>query len=429
MSSARVAIVGAGYAGMAAAVTLAGQGVAVTVFEAGPVPGGRARRVSSRGEDYDNGQHLLVGAYRELLRLMHVVGVPDDAVLRVPLELRYAHDAFVLRVPRLPGALGLLAGLLLARGVSFGERLGALRFMLAMRRQGFRVTPDCSVAELLARYRQDGAIGKFLWGALCISALNTPSAEASADVLLAVLRDTLAGAAGATDLVFSRVDLSRLFPEPAARYVAARGGELRLRSPVRRIVREGEAIRVDGEAYGQAIIACAPQQLAALIDGLPELAGVARTVAAYACQPIYTCYLRYPRRVPLPAPMLGFAQGPVQWAFDRELLNGETGRIACVISAEGEHTRMSHDELADACHRQLRGALGDLPEPLGSQVIAEKRATIACTPGIARIDPRTPVAGLFLAGDYLDPEYPPTIEAAVRSGVRAARLVLAQTRR
>jgi squalene-associated FAD-dependent desaturase len=429
MSSARVAIVGAGYAGMAAAVTLAEQGVATTVYEAGPVPGGRARRVSSRGEEYDNGQHLLVGAYRELLHLMRVVGVPDDAVLRVPLELRYAQNAFVLRVPRLPGALGLLAGLLLARGVSLGERLGAVRFMLAMRRRAFRVAPDCSVAELLARYRQDGAIGKFLWGALCVSALNTPPDEASANVLLAALRDTLAGAAGATDLVFPRVDLSRLFPEPAARYVAARGGELRLRSPVRRMVREGATLRVDGQDYAHVILACAPQQLAALIGGLPELADIARAAALYTYEPIYTCYLQYPHRARLPAPMLGFAQGPVQWVFDRETLNGESGQLACVISASGDHSRMSHDELARACHGQLRAALGELPEPIGAQVIAEKRATIACTPGIARIDPRTPVAGLFLAGDYLDPEYPPTLEAAVRSGVRAARLVLAETRR
>ncbi len=428
MSSARVAIVGAGYAGMAAAVTLAERGVAATVYEAGPVPGGRARRVSSRGEDFDNGQHLLVGAYRELFRLMRIVGVPDEAVLRVPFELRYARDAFLLRVTPLPGALGLLTGLLFARGVSLGERLGAVRFMLAMRRRAFRLAPDCSVAELLARYRQDGAIGRFLWGALCVAALNTPPEEASANVFLVVLRDTLNGPRGATDLVFSRVDLSRLFPEPAARYLAARGGGLRLRSPVRRIAREGGEFRIDGEAYSQLILACAPQQLAALLGGLPELSSVVRTVAGYSYQPIYTCYLRYPEGVSLPSPMLGFAQGPVQWVFDRGNLNREPGRLACVISAQGEHTRLPHDELAAACHRQLRDALGKLPEPLGSQVIAEKRATIACTPGFARIDPRAAVPGLFLAGDFLDPEYPPTLEAAARSGVRAAQLAFAAIR-
>lgn len=429
MNRARVAIVGAGYAGMAAAATLAEQGVATTVFEAGPVAGGRARRVRSRGEDFDNGQHLLVGAYRELFRLMRQVGAPDDAVLRVPLELRYAHDDFALRVRRLPGALGLLAGLLLARGISLGERLGAVRFMLAMRRQAFSVTPDCSVAQLLARHAQDGDIGRFLWGALCIASLNTPPEEASARVFLAVLRDTLNGPPGATDLVFSRVDLSRLFPEPAARYIAARGGELRLRRPVRRVVREGGALRVDGEVYGAVILACAPQQLGALTGGFPEMAHIARATAGYGFQPICTCYLQYPAGVHLPSPMLGFAHGPVQWVFDRQALNKEPGRLACVISAEGDHMRMPHDELARACHRQLREALRDLPQPLWSRVIAEKRATIACTPGLARIDPRAPVAGLFLAGDYLDPEYPPTLEAAVRSGVRAARLALAETPR
>ena len=80
----RVAVVGAGYAGMAAAVTLAERGVAVTVFESGPVPGGRARRVTSQGTELDNGQHILIGAYTELFRLMRQVGVPDISRVNGP---------------------------------------------------------------------------------------------------------------------------------------------------------------------------------------------------------------------------------------------------------------------------------------------------------------------------------------------------------
>jgi predicted NAD/FAD-binding protein len=110
----RVAVVGAGYAGMAAAVTLADAGVRVVVFESGAVPGGRARRVHAHGHDLDNGQHILIGAYTELLRLMQRVGVPPNAVLRVPLELRYA-DGFVFRSLSLPAPLGLLGGLLTLR--------------------------------------------------------------------------------------------------------------------------------------------------------------------------------------------------------------------------------------------------------------------------------------------------------------------------
>jgi len=416
MSTARVAIIGAGYAGMAAAVTLAEQAVPATVFESGPVPGGRARRVRIRGTTFDNGQHLLVGAYVELFRLMRTVGVAENAVLRRPLELCYARDLFSLHVPNLPGSLGLLTGLLRAHGVSISERLGAMRFMLAMRRKGFRVTPDCSVSQLLARHGQAGAIGKFLWGALCVSALNTPPAEASANLFLAVLRDTLNGPPGATDLVFARTDLSSLFPEPAARYIAARGGALHLETPVRGIVRTAGGLAIGEQVFSHVILACGPHQLGAFADTVGPL-------PHYAYQPIYTCYLQYPETVRLPRPMLGLDGGSVQWVFDRGRINGEAGRIACVISAEGAHRKMDHEHLAARCHGELRDAFS-LPAPLSAQIIAEKRATIACAPDLPRIGPDTATPGLLLAGDYTDSDYPPTLEAAARSGVRAGRMVL-----
>ena len=116
----RVAIVGAGYAGMACAVTLADRGVPVTVYESGPVPGGRARRVVVQGEALDNGQHVLVGAYAELCGLVQRVGVPGESLLRMPLELRYARG-FALRALRLPAPLGLLGGVLAARGERPGD--------------------------------------------------------------------------------------------------------------------------------------------------------------------------------------------------------------------------------------------------------------------------------------------------------------------
>jgi len=115
-------------------------------------------------------------------------------------------------------------------------------------------------------------------------------------------------------------------------------------------------------------------------------------------------------------------EGLVQWVFDRGALLGEKGRLACVISAQGEHQQMTQDELADTCHRELQQALPGLSSPLWHQVIAEKRATITCAPGLKR--PAMQTAGVFLAGDYTDPEYPPTLEAAVRSGVRAANTLI-----
>jgi squalene-associated FAD-dependent desaturase len=403
----RVAVVGAGYAGLAAAVTLAGRGAQVTVFESGPVPGGRARRITSQGQTMDNGQHILVGAYATLFSLMRIVGVPADAVLRVPLELQYA-DGFRFRALYFPAPLGLLAGLLLARGLPWRERTGAVRFMLALRRLGFRLAEDCSVSALLARYAQDGRIAHYLWNPLCVSALNTLPERASANVFLTVLRDTLAGDNEASDLILPRVDLSRLFPEPAADWLRAKGAEVRCGTTVRDL----GALRQEYEAV---ILAIGPHQLKTL---LPE------PVPEFEYQPITTCYLQYEARTRLPFPMLGLAHGLVQWVFDRGLLLGEKGRLAAVISAQGDHQQMTQDELAATCHRELAAVLPGLPAPQWTRVIAEKRATITVQAGIRRPPIETGVPGVFLAGDFTDPEYPPTLEAAARSGVRAAQRAL-----
>jgi len=396
-----VAIVGAGYAGMAAAATLAARRIPVTVFESGPVPGGRARRVVSQGTALDNGQHILVGAYATLFSLMRTVGVPESALLRLPLEIRYPRG-FRLRALRLPMPLGLALGLLAARGVPMRERMGALRFVSSLRKKTFLLQGDVSVDELLREHAQDGAIGHFLWRPLCVSALNTPSAIASARLFIAVLRQTLCGDADAADLLLPRVDLTRLFPEPAAAFVESRGGKMRYKETVREL----DALK---RAFDAVIVAVGPHQLKSL---LPKLA------LDYTYQPIYTCYLQYPERVRLPFPMIGLADGLVQWAFDRGALVGEHGRIACVVSAQGDHQQMTQEELAARCHRELGEVIEDLPVPAWSRVIAEKRATITSAVGIKA--PATSVEGVLLAGDYTDPDYPPTLEAAVRSGVRAA---------
>ena len=392
---------------MAAAVALAEKGVRVTVFESGPVPGGRARRVTTDGRELDNGQHILIGAYATLLGLMRQVGVPPDALLRVPLELRYA-DGFSFRSLWLPAPFGILGGLLLSFRLPLTDRFGAIRFMASLKRNAFQVARGKSVKDLLDEHGQNGPIGHYLWRPLCVSALNTPPELASAQVFATVLRDSLAGEREASDLLLPRVDLSKLFPEPAADYVRASGGEVRMQSPVREL----SAL---AKEYRQVIVAVGPHQLKAL---LPDAA------ADFDFQPIYTCYLQYPARTKLPFPMLGFAGGLVQWAFDRGVLLGEPGRIACVISAQGDHQQLAQDELAAACHRELAGALAGLPDPEWSRVIAEKRATVACTPTARPAGWDSPAPGIVLAGDYTDPDYPPTLEAAVRSGVRAARRVL-----
>jgi squalene-associated FAD-dependent desaturase len=426
---ARVAVIGGGYAGMAAAVTLVQAGVAVTVFEAAKVLGGRARRVEHRDLALDNGLHILIGAYRELLRAMREVGAdPERLLLRLPFSW-HIHERLRLEATALPAPFGLLAGLARARGIAPSQRFAAARFLLRMRRQRYALQSDLSAAALLAAHGQGERITRLLWQPLCIAALNTPLASASAQVFLNVLRDGLDGARGASDLLLPRTDLSALFPEPAAAFVRTRGGEVLTGRRVVAIDPQNGGFTVrwaDGErAFSHVVCALAPQHAAAFLVGISALAEAAETIERFAYQPIYSVYLGYPQGVGLPAPMLGFESALLQWAFDRGRLCGQAGVIAAVISAEGPHRGLAQGELARLVHQELQQQLGLLPDPLWHRVIAEKRATIACTPGLKRPGVCTALGNFFLAGDYTASEHPATLESAVRSGVAAARAVLA----
>ena len=423
-----VAVIGGGYAGMAAAVTLAERKVPVTVFEAAKTLGGRARRVEHRDVALDNGLHILIGAYDETQRLMRLVGAdPERLLLRLPLAWQ-VHGQFRLKAAALPAPLHLLAGLLAARGAPLSERFAAARFMLSMRRRGYALQQDASVASLLEQHGQGGRMTRLLWRPLCVSALNTPPESASAQVFLNVLRDSFGAARSASDLLLPRVDLSRLFPEPASDYVAARGGSVLTGQRVTAIDQSNGRFRVrstgDEREFTHIVCALPPYHAGAFLIGISALAEVAEAVERLEYQPIYSVYLCYAAEHRLPVPMLGFESALLQWAFDRGVLAGQRGLIGAVISAEGAHQDLPQDELARLVHQELEQQLGLLPEPLWHRVIAEKRATFACTPGLRRPETRTPLRNFYLAGDYVASEYPGTIESAVRSGVAAARMIL-----
>lgn len=420
-------MVGGGYAGMAAAVTLADAGVAVTIYEAARELGGRARRVVVNGVALDNGLHILIGAYRETLRLVRAVHPrPDSALVRLPLDWHVYHR-FRLRAAPLPSPLHLAVGLATARGAPWRERFAAAKFMHAMRAQRFRLDHDISVHALLAQHAQGEVMTRYLWEPLCLAALNTPMARASAQIFLNVLRDGLDAGRAAGEMLLARSDLSALFPDPAAKYVCVKGGEVLMGRSVETIEESAEGVmvrtRTEQRVHEHVICAVSPHRTAALVAGIPALASVADELERFRYQPIYSVYLQFTRAMRLPAIMLGLG-GTAQWVFDRESLSGQTGLIAAVISAEGPHQHMPQEELAEKVRAQLEDELGPLPPLAWHRVIAEKRATFECSVGLTRPSTRTALANLHLAGDYTEGDYPATLEAAVRSGIAAAKQVL-----
>ncbi|MEJ7688258.1 MAG: hydroxysqualene dehydroxylase HpnE [Variovorax sp.] len=420
----RVAVVGAGWAGLACAIEATRAGHAVTVFEAARTLGGRARALPARLPDgrevvLDNGQHILIGAYTATLALMRGIGIDPQAVLhRMPLALRFADGGGLCVPANLPPPLDLLAGILGARGWSWRDKALLLRTALRWRRAGFRCAPDASVAELCAgltpRVRSE------LMEPLCISALNTPIERASGAVFLRVLRDALFAERGGADLLLPRVDLGALLPEAAPRWLARHGAAVRSGARVQVVAPQEAGWRVDGKSFDRVVLACSAWESARLAagTGLPAAAAWSKTAAALQHEGIATVYaMDSIGRSSLATPLLALRSGPgapAQFVFDRGQLGGPRGLLAFVVSASAsERETLQGQVLAQAAAQLGLTAL----QPV--QTVVERRATFACTPGLLR--PSMHVApGLLACGDHVEGPYPATIEGAVRSALAAA---------
>jgi hydroxysqualene dehydroxylase len=434
-----VAVVGAGWAGCAAAVALAEGGCSVTLYEAARTLGGRARAVQVRDRLLDNGQHILLGAYADTLDLLRRVGIDQRAAfLRLPLQMRYppASGLMDFAAPRLPAPLHMVAALLLSKGLNGEDRMALARFSTSARWMGWQLHNDCTVAELLDRFDQTPRLQRLLWGPLCIAALNTPPQRASARVFLAVLRDSLGAKRAASDMLLPRVPLDVLFPEAARTWLAGHGAEVLAGTRVQSVVPDGARWRVAFDdrdtVYDAVVVATPPRQAASLLRDQPALAPVVARLDAFAYEPISTVYLQYDAGTRLPLPFCALLDAPAdglwgQFVFDRGQLDaGQDGLLAVVVSAAGDAAGIPRDTLAQAIAVQLAAAFAQpaLGSPRWTQVITEKRATFACTPGLDRPANATALPGLFLAGDYTASEYPATLETAVRSGAGAAAGVL-----
>ncbi|AOW15634.1 hypothetical protein LPB72_12130 [Hydrogenophaga crassostreae] len=439
---------------MAAAVAAAEMGATVTVFEATHRLGGRARSIDSTGSDgvtltLDNGQHILIGAYSETLKLMQRVGIdPEESLLRLPLAMPYP-DGSGLQTPswaaNWPAPLNAVAAIASARGWHWSDKLALMRASLGWQRAKFQCPPHLTVAELCAQLPT--RVMSELIEPLCVSALNTPVAVSSAQVFLRVMQDALFGQGfagfGASDLLLPRIDLTQLFPEAAAQWLERHHGErvqVRRGARVQQIGNAGLRWLLGGQANGrsfddafdQVIWATAARpaaraMLAAKDIAAPSMAALERWAATAEALPftaITTVYAWSPG-ARLSAPMFALRaspsadQSPAQFVFDRGQLTpddpGAQGVLAFVVSA-------SEGDRADLQQRVLRQATSQLGlnalRPL--QTVVEKRATIACTPGLLRPD-MVMAPGLWAAGDYVKGPYPATLEGAVRSGLAAAK--------
>ncbi len=424
----RVAVIGAGWAGAAAALTLARAGSKVTVFEATKTVGGRARVIDKDGRQFDNGQHLLLGAYeRSLAMIRSLHGSIDEAILRVPLELNTAPGVaprLRMQAPSVAAPWHLLLAIATARGLSVSDRLSTLVWA-AQHLRGREIVDTATVSEIITV--QPESARHLLWEPLCIAALNTLPDVASARVFVEVLRRAFTGNNRASDLIIPRVDLSQLLPEPAISVVVNLGGDIQLASPVLSVSQTNSTVKLtvrnEVHEFDRVVIATGPQHVARLLNDEATTPGIARALSELKYEPITTLHFEFGWVTPSVATgMLMLDADPGQWLFWQPLPNGHW-RASVVISAH--HRTQSETELTTTSLAQLRRSY-QLPEPIWHIVVTEKRATYACTPDQTRVLVSLPkrIGNVLFAGDWCYPELPATLEAAVISGEQAARAIL-----
>jgi len=433
-----VVVVGAGWSGLATACYLASQNIPVTLIESAKQLGGRARKSTSRTQVLDNGQHLMIGAYSEMLALFELIGTKEDEVfVRTPqllklFEGKYLETVIDLKLPVLPAPLHLLVGMLFSKGMSLKERIHTLIQFDKLLKKPLTVENDTTVSEWLADAKLAAPFVLFL-DSLCIAAMNTHITEASALNFQNVLNQTFNGPKGSTDLLIPAVNLGNVFPTPARLYLGKQQATILNPVKVTHLQEGGGYIKKvmtdEQNIEASAVVLATPSHITTqFLKPFESCNELCHHLDQFRYEPITTVYLRYNADCQIPENMVGLINTTSQWIFDRRLCE-QPGMIAVVISSKGPHMDMDNKDLSVIIRNELAVLFPDWPKPNASWVIREKRATISCTPESNKHRPGcvTPINNLFLAGDYLvtNNEYlPATLETAIRNAKACAEEVV-----
>ncbi len=433
----RIVVLGAGLAGLAAAIHLADAGLRPLVLEAAQVPGGRARSRfdPAFAEELDNGPHLLMGAYSHTLQLLSRLGTRHLLRTESPPAFTFWDRRLgwhALSCPDWPAPWHLLAALFRFPALSLSDRWAAIRLFPAILESQPRLERQ-SVTQWLVSHRQTEALCQRLWHPLCLATLNESAASANAALFVTVLKKLFLADRQAACPMLPTVPLSQLFANPAQRAIEQMGGELFCRCRVQRLEWSERALLAIHTDQGicqqpKAVVAALPHT--ALARLLPEWAASTRFTALQSA-PIVSVHLTYAQAASLPAPLVGLPQESSQWLLDRNRLAAapaDRGRFSAVLSGAYRERTWSAARLIESVHQDLVRLLPVLAStpPAVARVIKEHRATFAAWPETTHYRPpsQTPWHTLWLAGEWTETGLPGTLEGAVQSGRAAAQKIL-----
>ena len=440
-----VIVIGAGFAGLSAAVRLVESGVRVLVLEARSRLGGRATAFADRetGELVDNGQHILLGCYRETFAFLRAIGAEDNVRVQPQLAVTMVDPQgrqSQLSCPALPAPWHLAAGVFDWSALSWADRFSLLGMARPLRlaeselhgASARAASPGETVEGFLIRNGQTARIREMLWDPLALAALNQPSSVAAAPPFTRVLAEMFAGDSRAAAIGLPTKPLHLMYAEPARAYIEAHGGTVRTGVSAKLSVDDRGTIGVRNEndhLTARTVIAAVPWfGLRDLFDAVPAgLMPLVERAERMTSSPIVTVNLWFDRIVmPNGEPFIGLPGRAMQWVFDKRTVFGAPASyLALVSSGAGAVVERTNADLIAAAHEELLDALPGVRAArlVRATVVREPRATFSLAPGQPpRPSTETVLPGFLLAGDWIDTGLPATIESAVRSGHRAATL-------
>jgi squalene-associated FAD-dependent desaturase len=424
MVQTRIAILGAGVSGLAAAVKLAERGHRVTLFEARREAGGRTRSYvdATTGDVLDNGQHLLMGCYTATQEYLAMIGT-EKLVARIPLSVKFWEASGVrsFTIDRaLPPPMNLISAIMRTTLISFAEKKAAATIGNIIYRDKLpRRIDDMTCAELFAKCEQPEAVIQKLWSPIVVATINARPEQASARLFVNVIREAFFSSRTASNVLMPNVGLSELLVNSAINKLETAGAKILLGTPVRSIERTNEQFNVitnDTNDSFDYVISTTPAPL------YPTPYTPSPPVQT---SPIVNAYFWLDRAI-TSSPMHAFIGMTVEWAFPKQS-RFSAQRLALTVSAADEIVEKPNEEIVQILWGDLQRTMPAAREAqvLHSQIIKEKRATPLLTPSAqnARPTAETYDKRFILAGDIVQNGLPATIEGAVRNGFRAAALV------
>lgn len=437
-------IIGAGTAGIAAAVELTKANKRVLVLESKSYFGGRARSFedTTTGETIDNGQHVLMGCYTSLLYILKELRTDHLLTRQNALSVNFIDSdgrRDILNTSILPGKLGAAFGILNLQNISLASKFRALQLALLLQ-IGRVKTENLTAQKFLEKYRQPDEIIERFWEPIILATLNSTPHQAAASLLVEVLKRAFFAGRTASQILIPSLGLSSLF-EPFPDWLENHGGKLMLGTSVQNVeVNNGTASSVitsSGEKLTAKTIIAAlpPKQLLRILPQELQFHPKFEALHEYQFSPIVSVYLWFDRDwcdVDFAA-MLGTK---TQWIFNRRKIAKTSpllqtkfpGHISLTVSAGDELVDTHPEQVVLLCVEELKRAFPDAAgaQLLSWKVIKEKSATFLATPAMERrrLSAETLVPNLFLAGDWTATSLPATLEGAAQSGVKAAKCTL-----